>query len=87
MYSVGESEAILGRALKELKVPRDDIVIATKVYHAMSNVPNNSGLSRKHIMAACDASLERLQTNYIDLYQIHRWYGLSYDDCLMTGLI
>jgi aryl-alcohol dehydrogenase-like predicted oxidoreductase len=52
---------------------RDDVVIATKVFNAMGEGPNDKGLSRKHILAACDASLRRLQTDYIDLYQIHRF--------------
>jgi len=71
-YSHGVSEEILGRAVREL-VPRDEVVIATKVGLPMRNGPNGSGLSRKHIMHAVDASLRRLQTDYIDLYQIHKW--------------
>jgi len=73
MYSDGASEEVLGRALKDLEVKRDEIVIASKVFHPMGKVPNTSGLSRKHIMSAIDNSLRRLQTSYIDLYQIHRW--------------
>lgn len=73
MYSVGGSEEILGRALKDFGVPRDEVVIATKVYNRMGDKPNQAGLSRKHIMEGCDASLRRLGTDYIDLYQIHRW--------------
>lgn len=72
MYSLGESEAILGRALKEL-AKREQVVIATKVFNAMSDDPNDRGLSRKHIFDSIDASLRRLQTDYVDLYQIHRW--------------
>ena len=73
MYSVGVSEEILGRALKDLAPPRDRVVIATKVYNPMGDDPNQRGLSRKHIMHAIDDSLRRLQTDYVDLYQIHRF--------------
>src|SRR5213078_844523 len=72
MYSIGVSEEITGRALKDF-ARRDDIVLATKVFHPMSDKPNDAGLSRKHILAAADDSLRRLGTDYIDLYQIHRW--------------
>ncbi len=72
MYSLGESEAVLGRALKEF-AKREQVVIATKVFHPMSDNPNDRGLSRKHIFDSIDASLRRLQTDYVDLYQIHRW--------------
>ena len=68
-YSDGVSEAIIGEALKELN--RDEIVLATKVYFKMGKTPNSSGLSRKHIIEGCEASLRRLQTDYIDLYQVH----------------
>jgi aryl-alcohol dehydrogenase-like predicted oxidoreductase len=71
IYSNGASEEIVGRALKDF-AKRDDIVLATKVYNPMGPGPNDRGLSRKHIMSAIDASLERLQTDYVDLYQIHR---------------
>ncbi|HEY6389913.1 MAG TPA: aldo/keto reductase [Bryobacteraceae bacterium] len=73
MYSVGVSEAILGRALKEFGPSRDRVVIATKVFNAMGDDPNQKGLSRKHIMHAIDDSLRRLGTDYVDLYQIHRF--------------
>src|SRR5258708_39026186 len=73
MYSVGVSEQILGRALKESGQPRETLVIATKVFFPMGNDPNQRSLSRKHIMHAIDASLSRLQTDYVDLYQIHRF--------------
>lgn len=73
MYSLGESEAVLGRALRELGVAREDVVIASKVYNPMGPKPNQRGLSRKHIFEAVDASLRRLGMDYIDLYQIHRW--------------
>ena len=73
MYSVGKSEEILGRALKSFGPPREKLVIATKVFFPMSDDPNQKGLSRKHIMHAIDASLRRLGTDYVDLYQIHRY--------------
>ena len=72
MYSLGMSERVLGRALKGL-VSRDQVVIATKVFYPVGDGVNDRGLSRKHIMQAIDASLERLDTDYVDLYQIHRF--------------
>jgi 1-deoxyxylulose-5-phosphate synthase len=72
MYSRGVSEAILGRALKDFAA-RDRVVVATKAFYPMSDDPNDRGLSRKHLMASIDASLRRLGTDYVDLYQIHRW--------------
>src|ERR1700743_268283 len=72
VYSQGVSEEILGRALKEY-AKRTDVVIATKVHGAMGPNANAKGLSRKHIMEAIDASLKRLGTDYVDLYQIHRF--------------
>ncbi len=72
MYSLGVSEKILGQALKDF-ARRDQVIIATKVYNAMGDGPNDRGLSRKHIFDSIDASLQRLQTDYVDLYQIHRW--------------
>jgi aryl-alcohol dehydrogenase-like predicted oxidoreductase len=71
MYSQGSSEEILGRALKD-HANRDDVVIATKLRHPMRSGPNSKGLSRKAIMTEVDHSLTRLDTDYIDLYQIHR---------------
>jgi aryl-alcohol dehydrogenase-like predicted oxidoreductase len=73
VYSQGASEEILGRALKDFGPSRDRLVIATKVHGAMGSDPNARGLSRKHIMQAIDASLRRLGTDYVDLYQIHRF--------------
>src|ERR1700760_3332218 len=73
IYSLGVSEEITGRALKEYGPSRDKLVIATKVFNAMGDDPNQRGLSRKHIMHAIDDSLRRLQTDYVDLYQIHRF--------------
>ncbi|MEH2213292.1 aldo/keto reductase [Nostoc sp.] len=72
VYSLGASEEILGRALKDF-AKRDQVVIATKVYNKIGDGPNDRGLSRKHIFDGIDASLRRLQTDYVDLYQIHRW--------------
>jgi aryl-alcohol dehydrogenase (NADP+) len=72
MYSRGASETVLGNALKAM-TRRETVVIATKVFNPMSDDPNDRGLSRKHIMASIDASLKRLKTDYVDLYQIHRW--------------
>ncbi len=72
MYSYGASEEIVGAALKDF-AKRDEVVIATKVFQPMSADPNDRGLSRKHIMHSIDASLKRLQTDFVDLYQIHRW--------------
>ena len=71
-YSLGSSEEILGRALKDF-ARRDEVVIATKVHGRMRPGPNGAGLSRKAIMSEIDASLRRLGTDYVDLYQIHRW--------------
>jgi 1-deoxyxylulose-5-phosphate synthase len=73
VYSSGESEQILGRALKKFDVRREEVVIATKVFHPMGSGPNDRGLSRKHILHSIDASLERLGLDYVDLYQIHRF--------------
>src|SRR5690242_3477993 len=73
MYSLGVSEEILGRALRDFAPARDRVVIATKVFNAMGDDPNQRGLSRKHIFHAIDDSLRRLQTDYVDLYQIHRF--------------
>lgn len=72
MYSLGESERVVGKALLDYAA-REDIVLATKVYNPMGDGPNNRGLSRKHIMHAIDASLARLGTDHVDLYQIHRF--------------
>ncbi|MCA9917860.1 MAG: aldo/keto reductase [Anaerolineales bacterium] len=72
MYSLGVSEEVTGRLLKEV-ASREEIVLATKVYFPIGKGPNGGGLSRKHIMEAIDNSLRRLGTDYVDLYQIHRW--------------
>jgi 1-deoxyxylulose-5-phosphate synthase len=72
-YSGGVTEEITGRILSRIFTRREDFVLATKVYFPMGPGPNDRGLSRKHILAAIDASLQRLGTDYVDLYQIHRW--------------
>ncbi len=73
VYSAGESEQILGRALKTFGVKREDVVVATKVYQPMGPGPNDRGLSRKHIFHSIDGSLGRLGLDHVDLYQIHRF--------------
>src|SRR6201998_604200 len=73
MYSLGASEQVLGRALKDFGPSRDKLVIATKVFFPLGDDPNQKGLSRKHIMHAIDDSLRRLGTDFVDLYQIHRF--------------
>ena len=82
MYSKGVSEEVTGNLLGEM-TRRDEVVIATKVYFPMSNAPNRGGLSRKHILDSVRDSLRRLDTDYIDLYQIHRWdYGTPVEETL-----
>ncbi len=76
VYSRGASEEIIGAWLKNQQ--RDDLVIATKVRFPMGEKPNDVGLSRKHILSAVDASLRRLRTDYIDLYQVHAWDGAAW---------
>src|ERR1700736_6682299 len=71
-YSAGASEVATGRLVGKL-LSRDEVVIATKVFMPMTPGENGGGLSRKHILAAIDASLRRLDLDYVDLYQIHRW--------------
>jgi aryl-alcohol dehydrogenase-like predicted oxidoreductase len=72
VYSKGASEEVTGKALRDF-ARRDEVVIATKVRFEMGPGPNDKGLSRKHILSSIDASLNRLGTDYVDLYQIHRW--------------
>ena len=72
VYSLGSSEEIVGRALRDF-AKRDEVVIATKLYNKMREEPNGRGLSRKAVMTEIDNSLRRLRTDYVDLYQIHRW--------------
>ncbi|MFN8485932.1 MAG: aldo/keto reductase [Anaerolineae bacterium] len=73
VYSAGRSEEIVGKALRDFAASRDEVVIASKVFFPMGSGPNDAGLSRKHILSSIDASLKRLGTDYVDLYQIHRW--------------
>src|SRR5512138_1740858 len=73
VYSRGESERITGKLLKELGVARQNVIVATKVNGQMSDDVNDRGHSRKHILDSIDKSLLRLQMDYVDLYQIHRW--------------
>src|SRR5437660_11122641 len=73
MYSLGASEQVLGRALQEFGPSQDKLVIATKVFFPLGDDPNQKGLSAKHIMHAIDDSFRRLGTDYVDLYQIHRF--------------
>ena len=94
MYSLGVSEEVTGRALRDFAT-RDRVVLATKVFYPLDDDPNGRGLSRKHIMSAVDGSLRRLGTDYIDLYQIHRWDPLTpidetlraMDDLIRAGKI
>lgn len=73
MYSLGVSEEHTGNYMREFFNSREEYVVATKVFFRLKDAPNQGGLSRKHIMDSVDASLKRLGTDYIDLYQIHRW--------------
>ncbi|MBK8782879.1 MAG: aldo/keto reductase [Anaerolineales bacterium] len=73
VYSTGESEKITGNVLRHFGVKRENVIVATKVHGQMSDDVNDRGLSRKHIMDSIDKSLKRLQMDYVDLYQIHRW--------------
>src|SRR5664279_2332890 len=83
VYSEGMSEEILGKALP---VARDDVLIATKVRMSMGPGPNDAGLSRHHIIRGCEASLRRLGTDYIDLYQVHEWDGQTPLDETLAAL-
>jgi aryl-alcohol dehydrogenase-like predicted oxidoreductase len=74
VYSTGRSEEIIGRAIGDR---RDQLVLATKARFPMGEGPNDAGLSRRHLIAECEASLRRLGTDYIDLYQVHEWDGLT----------
>ena len=77
VYSFGESEEILGQAIKDLGLPRDELIIATKSTGIMNELPNGRGQSRHHIMNEVDASLKRLQVDHIDLYQLHGFDPLT----------
>src|SRR5438045_8900701 len=74
VYSGGQSEEILGQAIAG---KRDSLLLATKVRMPVGDGPNDAGLSRHHIVRECEKSLKRLGTNYIDLYQVHEWDGLT----------
>lgn len=86
VYSLGVSEEILGRAVKELAIPRDRVVLATKMVLPMGSDPNQKGSSRKHIRHAIDDSLRRLGTDYVDLYQIHRLDAETPMEEILAGL-
>jgi 1-deoxyxylulose-5-phosphate synthase len=86
IYDDGVSEEVTGRLLAKLFGRRDDYVLATKVYFSMGSGPNDRGLSRSHILSAIDASLRRLGTDYVDLYQIHRWDDETPIDETMAAL-
>jgi aryl-alcohol dehydrogenase-like predicted oxidoreductase len=73
MYDTGASEVLTGQLLRKIFTRREDYVLATKVYYAMGTGPNDRGLSRQHLLSGIDASLQRLGTDYVDLYQVHRW--------------
>ena len=95
VYSIGESEKMTGVALKELGIKRSDVVIATKVFGRMAPGPNDMGASRGHIMDSIGQSLERLQTDHVDLYQIHQSDTATpveetmraLDDCVRQGMV
>ncbi|WP_312794485.1 aldo/keto reductase [Tianweitania sp.] len=95
VYSFGESERILGQALLDLDVPRDEVVIATKVHGRMGDKPNQQGSSRGHIMDSIEQSLENLQLDYVDLYQLHGTDTVTpidetlraLDDLVSSGLV
>lgn len=83
VYALGKSEEVVGKALSTMR--RDSIVLATKVFFEMGDGPNDRGLSRKHVMEQCHASLKRLGTDYIDLYQCHRYDpGTPMEELVMT---
>src|SRR6185295_11356764 len=85
MYSLGRSEEILGRALNDFSGGRHRAVIATKAFLPMSDDPNDRGLSRKHLFHSIDASLKRLGTDYVDLFQVHRWdYSTPIEETLIA---
>jgi len=85
-YSGGRSEALLGQSLKNLGVKRSDVVIATKFYGGMGEGPNDRGASRGHMMDAVEGSLERLQTDHIDLYQVHALDPVTLPEEILRGL-
>jgi aryl-alcohol dehydrogenase-like predicted oxidoreductase len=95
VYSFGLSEELTGQAIRNTGINRDDLVIATKVFRKMGTGPNDEGLSRKHILQQAEASLKRLKTDYIDLYQIHAFDPLTpleetlevLDDLVQSGKV
>jgi aryl-alcohol dehydrogenase-like predicted oxidoreductase len=95
VYSEGQSEVLLGRALRDLDVPRENVIIATKVFGRTGPGPNSAGLSRGHIMDQVEASLKRLGVEHLDLYQIHGFDSVTpvevtlraLDDCVSQGMI
>ncbi|MDX5892496.1 aldo/keto reductase [Rubrobacter radiotolerans] len=86
IYEAGLSEEITGRAISLSGVPREELVLATKVRFPMGEGPNDLGLSRKHIISGCEASLRRLGTDYIDLYQVHMWDAATPLDETLSAL-
>jgi aryl-alcohol dehydrogenase-like predicted oxidoreductase len=86
VYSLGQSETLLGQALKSLALPRDQLIIATKATGAMNETPNGRGQSRHHLFNEVDASLKRLQLDYIDLYQLHAFDPLTPFDESLSAL-
>jgi aryl-alcohol dehydrogenase-like predicted oxidoreductase len=83
VYSLGESERVTGNLLRYFGVKRENVIVATKVHGQMSDDVNDQGLSRKHILDSIDNSLRRLQMDYVDLYQIHRWdYAVPIEETL-----
>ncbi len=86
MYGAGASEEITGRAIKRYFPSRTDVVLATKMANPMKKGPNDSGISRKHIIEACDGSLQRLGLDYIDLYYVHRLVGAAPFEEACAGL-
>src|SRR5450432_713635 len=85
-YSGGLAEEIIGKALEAMPVARDDVLLATKVRMPMGDGPNDAGLSRHHVIRGCEASLRRLGTDYIDLYQVHEWDGQTPLDETLAAL-
>jgi aryl-alcohol dehydrogenase-like predicted oxidoreductase len=86
VYSLGESERLLGQALKDLGLPRDELVVATKATGIMNELPNGRGQSRHHLFNALDASLKRLQLDHVDLYQLHGFDPLTPLDEVLAAL-
>ncbi len=85
VYSSGASEDVLGRFLKA-NATRDDVVISTKMFYPSRETPNQMGLTRKNILSSIDGSLQRLDTDYVDIYQVHRWDDLTPIEETMAAL-